>query len=195
MSATTIRGRGRIGAQSRDARRRRRLSGDETLYIADGTWKWAPQGNTKDAASRCAANICSTGAMASSIRRSRHRRRFPTSSRSLRLRSPNLGRASAAALIRSRLPHQSHVDTGYRYDKLWTAGSGPYASAFDPQRHSVMLNLAQQRVQPVAPANSHDDLNANQTDNALYLQYQVSLGAHARTSFDRPRERRAFYST
>jgi len=119
----------------------------------------------------------------SSIRRSRHRRRFPTSSRSLRLRSPNLGRASAAALMSKPSTHQSHVGHGLSHDKLWTAGSGPYASAFDPQRHSVMLTWRNSEFSLLRLQYSHDDLNCQSDDNALYLQYQVSLGAHGAHNF------------
>ena len=74
-------------------------------------------------------------------------------------------------------------DTGYRYDKLWAASSGPYASDFDPQRHTAMLTWHNSEFSLLRLQLAHDQPQAHFIDNILTLQYQVSLGAHGAHKF------------
>jgi hypothetical protein len=160
------------------------FNGDETLYIADGTWKWAPQGNTKDGgvtvrseylvdrrdgsvdltqpASTAATDVFGLDAAA--------------------LSEPWVG-TRRGAYIEGIYRINRTWDTGYRFDKLWASGTGPFASLFDPVRHSVMLTWRNSEFSLLRVQYSHDELGQNETDNALYLQYQVSLGAHGAHKF------------
>ncbi|HET7064831.1 MAG TPA: hypothetical protein VFI49_11215, partial [Rudaea sp.] len=74
-------------------------------------------------------------------------------------------------------------DMGYRFDKLWAANTGPYASDFDPVRHSVELTWRNSEFSFFRLQFSHDDPTRTTTDNALFLQYDVSLGAHGAHKF------------
>ena len=72
---------------------------------------------------------------------------------------------------------------GYRYDRLWSGDSGPYASNFDPSRHSAELTWRNSEFSLVRLQLSHDEPRQDRTDNAVYVQYQVSLGAHGAHKF------------
>ncbi|MEO7252172.1 MAG: hypothetical protein ABIW30_06135, partial [Arenimonas sp.] len=74
-------------------------------------------------------------------------------------------------------------ETGYRYDRLWSDDNGPFASNYDPVRHSLMLTWLNSEFSLVRLQYSHDNPNPDATDNALTLQYQVSLGAHGAHKF------------
>jgi hypothetical protein len=74
-------------------------------------------------------------------------------------------------------------DVGYRYDKLWADDSGPFASAFDPWRHSAELTWRNSEFSLLRLQLSRDRPNAVDSDNAVTLQYQTSLGAHGAHKF------------
>ena len=79
-------------------------------------------------------------------------------------------------------------DVGYRYDKLWADAEGPFASAasngdFDPYRHSAELTWRNSEFSLLRLQLSHDKPNPDDTDNAVTLQYQTSLGAHGAHKF------------
>ena len=73
--------------------------------------------------------------------------------------------------------------TGYRYDKLWAADSGPFASAFNPDKHSVMLTWRNSEFSLLRLQYSHAKPDPQHSDNALVLQYQVAIGAHGAHKF------------
>ena len=160
------------------------FSGAETLYIADGTWKWAPQGNTKD------GGVTVRGEYMLDQRDGTVDLTQPASTAlvdafsldAAALNEPWVG-TRRGAYIEAIYRINRTWDTGYRFDRLWGSDAGPYASSFDPLRHSVMLTWRNSEFSLLRLQYSHDELNANQTDNALYLQYQVSLGAHGAHKF------------
>ena len=160
------------------------FSGDETLYVADGTWKWAPQGNTKDGGITLRSEymvdrrdgVVDLANVASQPLIDVFSLAAPT------LAEPWTG-TRRGVYVEGVYRINRTWDAGYRFDKLWAPGTGPYASSFDPMRHSVMLTWRNSEFSLLRLQYSHDDLNPNQTDNALYLQYQVSLGAHGAHKF------------
>ncbi len=145
--------------------------GDGTLYVADGTWKWAPQGNFKDGGitlrseyfldKRDGAFLDPTEPTLSTLWSGERR----------------------GAYLESVYRFNRTWDVGYRYDKLWAAGDGPLASDFDPYRHSAMLTWRNSEFSLVRLQVSHDKPNAADSDNAVTLQYQTSLGAHGAHKF------------
>ena len=68
-------------------------------------------------------------------------------------------------------------------DRLWAADTGPYASGFDPRRESIVLTWLNSEFSLLRLQYSHDRPDADDTDNVLDLQYQVSLGAHGAHKF------------
>jgi hypothetical protein len=147
------------------------FSGDTTLYIADGTWKWAPNGNTKD------GGITLRGEYFLDDR-------------------DGLFVDPADPLVTALWSGQRHGaylegvwrvnrtwDLGYRYDKLWADDEGPVASAFDPYRHSVEATWRNSEFSLIRLQLSHDKPNPDDSDNAVTVQYQTSLGAHGAHKF------------
>ena len=147
------------------------FDGTDSLYLADFTWKWAPNGNTKDGGLTLRSEYFRDD------------------------RSGEFADASAIPVIERWLGKRSGLyvegvyrinrtwDTGYRYDRLWAADEGPLASAFDPERHTVMLTWRNSEFSLLRLQYSHDESSAGMTDNAASLQYQVSLGAHGAHKF------------
>jgi hypothetical protein len=147
------------------------FDGDTTLYIADGTWKWAPNGNTKDGGvtlrgeyfldDRDGLFIDPTDPLVTSLwNGQRH-----------------------GAYLEGVWRLNRTWDVGYRYDKLWADTEGPFASPFDPYRHTLEATWRNSEFSLVRLQLSHDKPNADDSDNAVTVQYQTSLGAHGAHKF------------
>jgi hypothetical protein len=147
------------------------FSGDSTLYIADATWKWAPQGNFKDGGVTLRSEYFIDN-------------RDGTATNPIDDTMPLLWHgARRGAYVEGVYRLNRTWDLGYRYDKLWADRTGPYASAFDPYRNSVELSWHNSEFSLLRLQFSRDEPSADSTDNALTLQYQVSLGAHGAHKF------------
>jgi hypothetical protein len=147
------------------------FSGDTTLYIADGTWKWAPQGNFKDGGVTIRSEYFlddRDGVFAD-----------PTDPAVTALWNGQRRGAYLEGVYR----FNRTWDVGYRYDKLWADDNGPFASAFDPWRHSAELTWRNSEFSLVRLQLSHEKPNATDSDNAVTVQYQTSLGAHGAHKF------------
>lgn len=147
------------------------FSGDSTLYIADATWKWAANGNTKDGGitlrteyfldDRDGVYLDSEAANEPIAWRGQRR----------------------GAYVEGIYKINRRWDTGYRYDRLWADDAGPYASDHDPVRHSLMLTWRNSEFSLLRLQFSDDQPSAFASDRAIYLQYQTSLGAHGAHKF------------
>ncbi len=150
------------------------FSGDTTLTIVDGTWKWAPQGNFKDGGITVRGEYFldnRDGVVADPI--------DPT------LVTPWNGQRHGAYL-ESVYRLNRTWDIGYRYDRLWSGAGNPFAIAgnnFDPYRHSAELTWRNSEFSLVRLQLSHDKPNPDDSDNAVTVQYQTSLGAHGAHKF------------
>lgn len=152
------------------------FSGDSTLYIADGTWKWAPHGAFKDSGITLRgeyfndrrdgtytdpATLDAGGPLATSLWNGQRRGTY----------------------LEGVYRFNTTWDMGYRYDRLWADSDGPFASTFDPYRHSAELTWHNSEFSLVRVQLSHDKPNADDSDNAITLQYQTALGAHGAHKF------------
>ena len=147
------------------------FSGANTLWVADLTWKWAPQGNTKDGGATFRAEYLRDERNGSVLA-------DDASGDPLRWRGHRSG-----AYVESVLRLNRRWDAGYRYDRLWAARSGPYASAHDPDRHSVELTWRNSEFSLFRLQLARERPFPDTSDNSLYLQYQVALGAHGAHKF------------
>ena len=146
------------------------FSGDDTLSIFDGTWKWAPQGNFKD------GGITLRG-------------EYMVDHRDGNYIDPNDPSFTAlwngsrrGAYLEGVYRFNRTWDIGYRYDKLWGDADLPFAS-FDPWRHSAELTWRNSEFSLFRLQLSHDKPNPDDTDDAVTVQYQTSLGAHGAHKF------------
>ncbi|HEX2596361.1 MAG TPA: hypothetical protein VHL61_07880 [Luteimonas sp.] len=156
------------------------FSGENTLYIADGTWKWAPNGNTKD------GGLTLRGEYFFDKRNGEFL--FDTNSTN----TPQLPLVTAwdgmrrGAYLEGVYRLNRTWDVGYRYDRLWSDGDGPVVAGndgFDPFRHSAEITWRNSEFSLVRLQLSHDKPNATDSDNAVSVQYQTSLGAHGAHKF------------
>lgn len=152
------------------------FSGDSTLYIADGTWKWAPHGAFKD------AGITVRGEYFND-RRDGTYTDPATLDRGGPLVTSLWSGQRRGAYLEGVYRFNRTWDIGYRYDKLWADSDGPFASAFDPYRHSAELTWRNSEFSMVRLQLSHDKPDTSDTDNTITLQYQTALGAHGAHKF------------
>jgi hypothetical protein len=147
------------------------FDGDATVYVADATWKWAPQGNFKD------------GGVT-------FRSEYLIDDRDGLYVDPEGADAAMPWIGKRRGGYVEGVyrlnrtwDFGYRYDSLRADDTGPFASSFDPYRHSLEATWRNSEFSLVRLQLSREKPSADATDNAVVLQYQTSLGAHGAHKF------------
>ena len=154
------------------------FSGDETLYLADGTWKWAPNGNTKDGGLTLRSELFFDN-RDGLYTQPNEVFTDPTDPLTLPWTGDRRGAYLEAVYRLNRT-----WDIGYRFDKLWAPGSAlPFATGYDPQRHSIEATWRNSEFSFFRLQYSHDDPIQNIVDNAIYLQYDVALGAHGAHKF------------
>lgn len=147
------------------------FSGDSTLYIADATWKWAANGNTRDGGITLRSEYFLD-------QRDGIHQEPDSAANPQRWHGQRRG-----AYLEGIYKLNRRWDAGYRYDKLWADTSGPYASDHDPVRHSLMLTWRNSEFSLFRLQFSDDRANAFDSDRSIYLQYQTSLGAHGAHKF------------
>lgn len=147
------------------------FTGDSRLYIADATWKWAPGGNFKDGGLTLRGEYFLDDRDGEFI--------DPADPEAL---EPWRG-SRRGAYVEGVYRINRNWETGYRHDRLWADDDGPFASDFDPYRHSVMLTWLNSEFSLLRLQYSHDRPNDQDSDNALTLQYQMNLGAHGAHKF------------
>ncbi len=148
------------------------FSGRDNIYLFDLTWKWAPNGAFKDA-----------GVVLRGEAFVDDRKGFVLDPEDPDALAQAWDGKRRGAYVEGLYRFSRTWDTGYRYDKLWAASSGPYASDFDPQRHTAMLTWHNSEFSLLRLQLAHDQPQAHFIDNILTLQYQVSLGAHGAHKF------------
>lgn len=147
------------------------FTGNSKLYIADFLWKWAPQGNFKDGGFLVQAETI--------FDRRNGQYQNPDGPG---LQEPWIGNTSGA-YVEGVYRFNRRWEAGYRFDQLWADESGPYASDYNPYRNSLMVAWLNSEFSLFRLQYSLDRPNENQTDNAIYLQYITSLGAHGAHQF------------
>ena len=146
------------------------FTGDGDLYLADLTWKWAPDGNVRD------GGITLRG-------------EYFLDDRDGVFIDPDSGVVAdwdgtrRGAYVEGVWRINRRWETGYRHDRLRADDDGPYASDYDPLRNSLMLTWRPSEFSLVRLQVSRDEPNPEDTDNAVYLQYQMNLGAHGAHKF------------
>ena len=82
---------------------------------------------------------------------------------------------------------------GYRYDRLdsgrtsfsvpLNAADFPILAKYNPTRHTVMIDWSASEFSRVRLQLAQDKSRSDATDNQVFLQYIVSLGAHGAHKF------------
>lgn len=146
------------------------FSGNNRLYIADLTWKWAPNGNTRDGGVT----------LRSEYLRDQRDGRYIDVAQSV---DEAWDGRRDGAYVEGVWRINRQWDAGYRYDRLWADDDGPYASDVDPVRHNLMLTWRNSEFSLIRLQYSHDVPAPDLRDTAISLQYQTALGAHGAHKF------------
>jgi len=147
------------------------FSGDATVYVADATWKWAPEGNFKDGGFTLRGEYLLDDRDGTLV--------HPEDPLSVARWNGQRRGAYLEGVYRLNRTW----DVGYRYDQLWGNADLPFASGFDPYRHSAELTWRNSEFSLFRLQVSHDKPNPGDSDNAVTVQYQTSLGAHGAHKF------------
>ena len=150
------------------------FTGNTKVWIVDGVWKWAPNGNVKQ------TNFKLQGEYISSAR---------SGQLSYDVTGANTGDGYVANqsgwYLQGVYQFMPEWRVGLRTEQL-DAGSPNYGinsaallgTGYRPSKDSVMLDYNPSEFSRVRLQLSQDRARENQTDNQFFLQYQMSLGAH-----------------
>ncbi len=154
------------------------FSGHDRIYIADGTWKWSPHGNFKDGGLLLRAEY-----LVDQRDGSYDPAAATTDGSVFDFGDPAIAQpwtgTRRGGYVEGVYAFNRTWDMGYRFDKLWSADQGPYASTLSPTRNSLMLTWHNSEFSLARLQFSHDD----PSDNTVTLQYQTALGAHGAHKF------------
>jgi hypothetical protein len=155
------------------------FSGNSRVWVADAVWKWAPDGNATRTNFKLQAE-------------------YLRSTRDGSLVYDLDGAASEGAYratqsgwyLQGIYQFMPHWRVGLRTEQL-DAGSPDYganaaffaATGYQPRKNALMLDYSPSEFSRVRLQFGQDRSRAGVTDNQIYLQYQMSLGAHGAHSF------------
>jgi hypothetical protein len=142
------------------------FTGTSKLWIADFVWKYAPNGNATNTSFKLQGEYV-------------HRNEDGT------LNTDNYSASQDGWYLQGVYKFLPYWRTGLRYDRL-NSGSVNYGdntsnltnTDYDPQRISWMLDYNPSEFSRVRLQLSQDKSRQEATDNQVFIQYQMSLGAH-----------------
>ncbi|GAA5170049.1 TonB-dependent receptor [Viridibacterium curvum] len=155
------------------------FSGSSRLWVADFIWKWAPNGDARRTSFKLQGEYFRRKEVGELVYD-----KDGTASAD-RYRSQQSG--AYAQAVWQFLPAWR---TGYRYDWLdsgkvdYTGNSSNLANPdYKPRKHSVMVDWSPSEFSRVRLQFANDRSRENQPDRQVFLQYQMSLGAHGAHGF------------
>ncbi|MDO9236508.1 MAG: hypothetical protein Q7U28_10835 [Aquabacterium sp.] len=139
------------------------FTGQSKLWVADGVWKWAPNGN---------------GTRTSFKLQGEYFRRTETGALTTEVADTPYRSAQSGGYLQGVYQFMPAWRVGLRHDRLATD-----AAAYSPKRHSLMLDWSPSEFSRWRVQLSDDHVREGQRDRQLFLQYQMSLGAHGAHSY------------
>jgi Phosphate-selective porin O and P len=155
------------------------FSGSTRVWVADAIWKWAPNGNATRTSFKLQGEVLRSTRRGSLVY--------------------DLGNADSAGAYRA-LQSGWYVQAVYQFMPRWRvglrterldAGSPDYgantaliaASDYRPSRNTLMLDFNASEFSRVRLQLAQDRSRQGISDRQLFLQYQMSLGAHGAHSY------------
>ena len=147
------------------------FTGNSKVWIADFVWKWAPNGNASN------TNLKLQGEYL-------HRRE--TGDLAVDgIAAEHYSASQSGWYAQAIYQFMPHWRTGLRYDQL-DSGRVDYGlntagldnTSYDPQKVSLMFDYNPSEFSRVRLQLSQDKSRQEATDNQVFIQYQMSLGAH-----------------
>jgi hypothetical protein len=142
------------------------FTGNSRLWLADFVWKWAPNGNATNTSFKLQGEYL-------------HRNEDGT------LNKDQYSASQDGWYVQGVYKFLPYWRTGLRYDRL-DSGSVNYGLNtvglanvdYNPQRISWMVDYNPSEFSRIRLQLSQDKSRQEATDNQLFIQYQMSLGAH-----------------
>jgi len=142
------------------------FTGNSHVWIADFVWKWAPNGNATNTSFKLQGEYL-------------HRSEDGT------LKTDRYSASQAGWYAQGVYQFMSRWRTGLRYDRL-DSGSVNYGlntanlanTGYDPQRFTWMLDYNPSEFSRIRLQFARDESRQEAADNQVFIQYQMSLGAH-----------------
>ncbi len=155
------------------------FSGKSRLWLFDGIWKWAPDGNGERINFKLQGEYFR-----------RHESGDMTYDTAGLAQTDAYHSAQAGWYLQSVFQFMPRWRIGARYDRL-NPGRVDYSSngeflantSYKPTRDSVMLDWSPSEFSRIRLQYSLDKAREGVRDDQFYLQYQMSLGAHGAHSF------------
>lgn len=165
------------------------FSGKSRLWIADGIWKWSPDGNSTVHNFKLQGEYFKRredGALASN-----------STAGACGVCAADYNSNQSGWYVQGVYQFMPHWRVGLRHDALKSgtvniglANSGmlsfsdfPQLAAHDPKRNTAMLDYSPSEFTRFRLQFARDDSGIGATDNQLFLQYIFSLGAHGAHAF------------
>ena len=142
------------------------FTGTSKVWIADFVWKWAPNGNANNTSFKLQGEFL-------------HRNEDGS------LNTDNYAASQDGWYLQGIYKFLPNWRAGLRYDQL-DSGSVDYGvnsknlanTAYDPKRVSAMIDYNPSEFSRIRLQLSQDKSRQEATDNQIFIQYQMSLGAH-----------------
>jgi hypothetical protein len=142
------------------------FTGNSRVWIADFVWKWAPNGNASNTSFKLQGEYL-------------HRSEDGT------LNPDRYSASQSGWYAQGIYQFMPHLRTGLRYDRL-DNGRVDYGfntanllnTGYDPQRLTWMLDYNPSEFSRIRLQFARDESRQEATDNQVFIQYQMSLGAH-----------------
>lgn len=155
------------------------FSGTSRLWVADFVWKWAPNGNPARQNLKLQAEYFS--------RRERGTLTYDTAGVAA---TDAYSSRQSGAYVQAVYQFMPRWRTGVRYDRLDSgsvdlASNAAFldASATRPSRASWMADFNPSEFSRIRLQVARDQARAGKADNQVFVQYQMSLGAHGAHNF------------
>jgi hypothetical protein len=162
------------------------FTGDSKIWGVDFVWKWAPNGNTVDRNFKFQAEYLrrkEDGSLA-----------FDTSGANL---SDAYRSSQSGWYVQGAYQFMPRWRVGLRYEELnsgnpdiglvsggaLTAADFPRLAENDPKRTTAMIDFSPSEFSRFRLQFARDEARFNETDNQVFLQYIMSLGAHGAHKF------------
>src|SRR3569832_936989 len=163
------------------------FTGNSDTWIADGIYKWSPNGNATQTNFKLQGEYFR--------RNDRGTLAFDTASQSPA--SGNYSAAQSGWYLQGVYQFMPAWRVGLRYDKLYSGNSdiallnnGAIANAdlgrlaaYNPSRATLMIDYSPSEFSRFRLQLARDQSQPGVTDNQIYLQYIMSLGAHGAHTF------------
>ena len=142
------------------------FTGNSKVWIADAVWKWAPNGNANNSSFKLQGEYL-------------HRNEDGS------LNTDNYTASQDGWYLQGVYKFLPYWRAGLRYDQL-NSGSVNYGvnsanlanTGYDPKRISAMLDYNPSEFSRIRLQLSQDKSRQAATDNQVFIQYTMSLGAH-----------------